>query len=152
VLAEILQAVTDTLNDHVFSVAFTATRSYLPIEKLEDLTDLAVVVCPAPVSSAISSRNARLRTHNLDIAVMRRAEATNAAVDPLMALLEEIDVFLWDREYRGLPMLQTNGETFHAAWQSSAMVGSAEAGYAPEILKSKGCFVGVLRVEYQVGL
>ncbi len=55
-LGRLADAVVDTLNAEAFSLAFTASRKYIPAYTLEELAELTVTVVPSPDSPVSINR------------------------------------------------------------------------------------------------
>ena len=91
IITTIADAVVAAMNGAIFSRAFTAQRSYLPIFDLKDMVDLHVTVVPKGVSTEASSRNASQEEYQIDVAVQQKVDSLQAeSIDPLMALVQEI--------------------------------------------------------------
>ena len=84
------------LNGHAFSTSFTATRTYLVEKQLKELLGyLFVSVVPRGEKIEPISRESFIRSLSIDIAVQKKPNAfTNAELDPLVLLVEEIVNFL----------------------------------------------------------
>lgn len=98
----IADAVTEALNAASLSLAFTATRVYVPTYLQDDLQDLKVQVVPAMLNGKIIDRGGRnLFDYKIYVGVQKiigsgpmTDDEINAICDPLMQLAEEIgDVF-----------------------------------------------------------
>lgn len=97
-LVAIAEAVKDALNTTGFSLAFTATRVYVPVHRQEDLATLTVSVVPTGLSIAPLDRaGTGMIDYTIDVGIQQRIGPTAltpaeiaAACDPLMALAEEI--------------------------------------------------------------
>ena len=91
VVVDVSEAVVGDLNAGSFSQSFTAERHYLPLYDLKALKTLRVTVVPS--GNAIEAKARRTAQHDveIDVAVQQKlADTDNAAVDPLMTLVEEI--------------------------------------------------------------
>jgi len=91
VVVAIAEAVVEELNAASFSQPFTAQRDYLPLYDLKDLKSLRVTVVPKGTAIEISGRSSNQHDVEIDVAVQQKlANTDNAAIDPLMTLVEEI--------------------------------------------------------------
>jgi hypothetical protein len=90
-ISDILDALVTSLNEGDFSQEFTATRSYTVRIDVTQAGPLQVLVVPRARSSVISTRSAFEEDPAIDIGIIQKLDAIdNAAVDPLLALVEEI--------------------------------------------------------------
>ncbi len=84
-----------------------AVRQYRPRKELKDLRNLAVTVVPKAVSTSGGTRAMQQFDCEIDIAVQQRlpgvADESDAAVDPLMLIVEELVDFLSRRRLTALP-------------------------------------------------
>lgn len=125
----IADAVTAEINGHTFAIGeFTATRSYADWD--EDFKDIQEnkptvdVVFRATTAPELDDRNSLEYVVEIDIAVRQRFGSTartsengrlkNAAVDPLVKLLEEIHEYFVSE--RGSTPLEAESDAY---WQSS---------------------------------
>jgi len=90
VLIEIADAVVAELNAATFSVPLAAVRGYRPVFELGEMTALHVSVVPHGQSSKALDRNRDSFDYSVDVAVQQKVEPTNATLDALMMLVEEI--------------------------------------------------------------
>ena len=98
VIITIADAVAAELNEKEWSLPFTATRVYVPVHELRDLSTLTVTVVPKSLKPTLLSRSgANLYDYLIDIGIQQligQGQMTdaqiNSAADPLMALAEEI--------------------------------------------------------------
>lgn len=90
VILDIADAVVAELNNTPFSLPFTAERHYRPRYDLAEMTTLRVSVVPR--SSEAQGLNRELDGYDyvIDIAVQQRTDMSQAALDALMTLAEEI--------------------------------------------------------------
>jgi len=94
-ITDIADAIAADLNAETFSVDFTAVRTCLPSFDLTDLADLQVCVVPVAKSSTRASRGSWEDGHEIHVGVQQKlTNVTNAVIDPLMELVEEIEDFL----------------------------------------------------------
>jgi hypothetical protein len=104
-MTDIAEAVLTALNMSTLSQSFTATRSYVPVRQLEELSTLRVTVVASSLEMVILDRSGRGQfDYVVDIGVqknigcgpMTEAQVV-AACDPLMLLVEEIvDLFRFE--------------------------------------------------------
>ena len=91
VVTVIGDTVVSELNAASFSQSFTAERNYLPLYDLNELKTLRVTVVPTAATLETKSRKSAQHDVEIDIAVQQKVTDTNnPAIDPLMALVEEI--------------------------------------------------------------
>ena len=134
-ITDIAEAVTDELNGGSFSMAFTAERKAVPMAKLSEMDSLHVTVVPREVESAALDRTRDSHDVKVDVAIQKRvASLENDAVDPLMALVQEIADFLNRRNVGG------------ALWKKT----ENKPVYSPEHLREMKQFTSVLTLTYQV--
>lgn len=139
VVVEITEAVVASLNATMFSLPFTAVRSYLPQYKLAEMQTLRVTVVPR---SAVLSSVDRSRSQTdlaVDIAIQKKyALGTNPELDLLTSLVEEIlEHTRTHRQLEGLPQVH---------WVKSEFT----ALYAPDHMEKFRQFTSVLTVTYRV--
>src|SRR5690606_15007347 len=92
---QVADSVTAQLNSASLSKPFTAKRLYVPNFALEDLAELTVSVAPRDIVLSALDRLTNRCNVRVDIAVLQKFKSgTNAEIDPLLNLIEEItDVF-----------------------------------------------------------
>lgn len=91
VIVDIADAVVAELNEHSFSLDFTAERAYLPRYELEEMETLRVTVVPSSVQITTVSRAGEQYDYGIDMGVQKRRTTTDdAELDGLMDLVEEI--------------------------------------------------------------
>jgi len=138
VITEITQAVVSELNGGAFSLAFTAERAYLPCFDLQEMQSLHVTVVARSVSQSKLDRGRCQKEIEIDIAVQKRvAGETEAELDPLMDLVQEIGDYLSGRELGGVP---------NAIWVKTVN----EPIFAQEHLSEMRQFTSLLTVTYRV--
>ncbi len=86
----IADAVVAEINGTTFSLPMTAQRHYQPKFELSELTDLKVSVVPRALSSKALDRNRDSFDFKIDVAVQKKTDMSPAALDGLMALVEEV--------------------------------------------------------------
>jgi len=143
VLADISDAVVATLNGHTFGMSFTAVRSYRPVYTREEMKDLHVTVVPGGYAMENLGRGQVQEDYTVEIAVQQAPETTdNAALDPLVGLVEEIrDFFLANRRLAAMPSVICLRVAFAAG---------SDRGYAPEHLDQLQQFTSVLALTFRV--
>jgi len=141
----IAEAVKADLNAESFSQSFTATREYLPRYGPGDLQTLRVVVVPAGWSSDLADRGrVRIRDWGVDVAVVKKLDPSdNAAVDPLMALLDEIV----DRYEQQESLATYTAGT--ARLVKAEAYPAAPAGYVPEEMEAGRLFWGLVKLTFR---
>ena len=134
-ITDLAQAVADALNAGTFSMEFTAERVALPDFELADMKDLHVTVVPREVESALLDRARDSHDVKVDVAVQKKLDAlTKEAVDPLMALVQEIATYL-NRRNLG-----------DALWRKT----ENKPVYSPEHLREMRQFTSVLTLTYRL--
>jgi hypothetical protein len=90
-VADIADAVTAEINGATLG-AFTAARVYRPQFTLEQLAALTVTVVPGPIERERLARGSNVqKTYTVGVSVQQKVEdETNASIDPLVALAEQI--------------------------------------------------------------
>lgn len=96
---QVADAVTSQLNAAALSQSFTAERLYIPNFELAKLNQLRVTVVPSELHVRSLDRNRNSYEAEIDIAVQKKfKQGSNAEIDPLIALVEEIaDLFRLQR-------------------------------------------------------
>jgi hypothetical protein len=89
-IIQIADAVVAQLNAAAFSQALTATRHYAPSFKLPDMKELHVTVVPRAISSTSLDRSRDTFSYEVDVAVQKKTDGEQLALDALMTLVEEI--------------------------------------------------------------
>lgn len=139
VIAAVADEIVSKVNGGSFSQSFTAVRAYVHSTRLKDNDALAVYVAPKDASTEWLARGERQRELTFYASVMKRLPQgfTNADVDSLVALVEEIDGYLSNAANR----LITNG-----SFVSSELVPPVDGRHLIEW----GQFTGVIEVTYRV--
>eukprot|EP00913_Durusdinium_trenchii_P005643 g5261.t1 len=84
--------------------SFTAVRAYVPIYELEELDALQVTVVPKSLETEMADRARDHETYRIDVAVQKRlSEITNAVIDPMTLLAEEVSDYMRRRALTGFP-------------------------------------------------
>ena len=143
VLADISDAVVAALNGHTFGMPFTAVRSYRPVYTREEMKDLHVTVVPGGYTMENLGRGQVQEDYTVEIAVQQAPETMgNAALDPLVGLVEEIrDFFLANRRLAAMPSV---------ICLKAAFAAGSDRGYAPEHLDQLQQFTSVLALTFRV--
>lgn len=131
-LVDVAEAIVVALNGEVFTPAFVATRDYEPTFDLQDAA-LRVTVVPRALPSGILSRSESQSDAQIDIGVQKKVSgsATNAEMDALISLVEEIAIFVRaEREFSTSRWIRTENDPI----------------YSPEHLKDMRQFTSVLTV------
>ena len=137
-IVDIADAVVAELNAGQFSQAFTAVRSYRPQYDLSEMTTLHVTVVPKGVEMVTVSRNSVQHDVSVDVAVQKKLETeSNAEIDPLMALVEELADFFRLRRLAACP---------NAVWMKT----ENEPVYSPGHLEELRQFTSVLTLTFRV--
>jgi len=137
-IIDIADAVVGELNGHTFSKPFKAVRHYRPVFELADMAALHVTVVPRGVEMQAASRVQVQHDFAVDIGVQKKLEtASNAEIDALMALVEEIADFFRLRRLQSVP---------GAVWART----ENQPVYAPEHLEQLRQFTSVLTLTFRV--
>ena len=140
VLFDIAEAVKVFLNGTTFSQAFVAARDYLPEFPLEDMeaNGLQVLVCPSAEEIDEFTREKNQYDVSIDVGVIKKLPTrTKADIDPLVQLVEEIQVSL----HR---VLTVGGET--AGWVGSR----CDPIYSRKHLREQGVFFSVTTIVFRI--
>ena len=139
---DIAEAVKEELNDQYSPGTFTATRRYIPITKLEDLTTLAVTVVPKSAEREPVNRADTIHSVEIDIAIQQKLAAGQsaaeelAATDTLMDLVDAIEDHLENRKPTDMPTVRWVGSENHVI-------------YSPEQLIELRAFLSIITVTYE---
>ena len=134
VIIDIADAVVAELNATQFSQPFEAKRSYLPRFDLPEMKDVHVTVVPKGVTVLPGTRVHNQHDYEIDVAVQKKV--ADAAIDPLMRLVEEIADHFRSKRL--------------AAMSNVAWAGTAHSPiYAPEHLEQMGQFTSVLTLTFR---
>lgn len=142
-VVEIADAVVAALNAHTFSQAFTAERYYLPEFDLTAMDQLHVSVVPAELDEELADRIRDRAEYKIHVAVQKRVAKQEppgldtAAIDALMALVEEIDDLF---RHKPLPGYE------QAHWTKT----ENKPIYDPKHLKEHGQFTSLLVFTFRV--
>ena len=138
IITDIADAVVAELNGHTFSQPFTAVRTYDTTLALEDAGTLHVTVVPKALTEEVASRAADQVDYAIDVGVRKKpAQVSNAEMDPLVTLVEEIRTFFRRRRltaYPGAMCIRT----------------PIEPVFAPEHLREYGQFTSILGLTFRV--
>ncbi len=105
--AKVAEALKDLINAQSFSMPFTAVRSYAPFYRLEDLRELAVVVCPRLQEVEIASRGEDNDDITVDVWVQMQVRGKDATTDAdaVSYLASQILKYLRRRKISSMPSL-----------------------------------------------
>lgn len=90
---DIADALAAGISAYTFSAPYQsvqAVRRYVPDDDSTDVRSLKISVVPGPVQTEKTSRAQDLFTHDVAIVVVKGVDGSNAAIDALMKLCEEI--------------------------------------------------------------
>lgn len=135
-LARLADAITTEINAQSWSQSCTATRVYLPLVDLDDLSTLAVHVVPARQTDTRIDRSQEQTDYTIDIFVAKETADDQDANDALLYLLHEMH-----RHFRG-----TRNEDPSAICVKREVLNQAPAGYNLDDLDQRRQFTGVLRL------
>lgn len=139
-IAEIADAVKDSLNQATFSPAFTAVRLYVPSFELTDMDTLHVSVVPRAARTTQLDRSRMTREVDVDVAVQQRfASDALTTIDPLLELAEEIAAYFAQPTQRQLGALA-------AVWLRTAH----DPIYVPEHLDELRQLTSVVTLTFRV--
>jgi hypothetical protein len=138
VITDIADAVVTEMNGHTFGQAFTAVRTYDTTLPLEDAGTLRVTVVPKALAEEVASRAADQVDYVIDVGVRKKpSQGSNAELDLLVALVEEIRAFFRRRRltaYPGVMCVRT----------------PVEPVFAPEHLREYGQFTSILSLTFRM--
>lgn len=89
----IAQAVTEDLNLGTFDLEFTAERLPLVLFDLPDMETLRVSVLAADDEGTVSGRSSTEHDYKVFVVITQKVPATNAAIDPIKKLAQQIGDF-----------------------------------------------------------
>jgi len=136
-ITKIADAVVDELNEHEFSLPFTALRHYQPVYDLQEMKSLHVTVVPRAADTAVLDRTNCKDTVQIDIAVQKKlTSVTLEEIDPYMDLVQEISDFFKQRRLKNLPVV---------IWIGT----SNKPIYSPEHLQQLHQFTSVLTLSFR---
>ena len=90
VIIDIADAVVAQLNGATLSQPLIAVRHYQPKFELSEMTELKVSVVPRSLASKTLDRNRDSFEYQIDVAVQQKTDMSQASLDGLMNLVEEI--------------------------------------------------------------
>jgi hypothetical protein len=122
-LVDVADALVDAINGHEWSQSFAAARSMVPEYRLQDMATLGVVVVPRSQAPMTVTRG----THQLecvyDIAVQHRlAAVVDDDIQALMDLVEELIVFLMDRDMGNAQYMSLKNEPAYSVDELQSML------------------------------
>jgi hypothetical protein len=138
VILEIADAVVAELNSASFSLPFTAVRHYQPTFDLMEMKTLHVSVVPRSLLAANAvDRNQASVDYLIDVGVQQKTDMSQAALDSLMALVEEIADHFRGKPLAGYPVAR-------------CMVVKNEPIYFPDHLERLRQFTSVVTLTFRV--
>jgi hypothetical protein len=110
IVSEVAEAVRAELDAGQFSIPFKAVRAFRHDQTLPEGKELRVSVVPKSVSMAPASRGVCAYDIQIFVAVMKKLDrAAPEAVDPLLALVEELADFFRFRRLEKCPAAMWTG-------------------------------------------
>lgn len=103
VVVDIAEAIVAQLNGGTFSQPFTAVRKYAPVFDLAEMDTLHVTVVPHADTETRFDRDTFQEDYSIDIGVQKRVDMTEAALDAMVLLTQEIKDFLRTTPLAGCP-------------------------------------------------
>ncbi len=101
-ITQLADAIVADLNDHTFSQAFQAQRTYLPHWKLEELSTIRVSVVPKDDVGERASRTQWQEDYQVDVAIQQKLGANESEqMDALILLGQELADFFKSRNPTG---------------------------------------------------
>lgn len=140
---QIADALADGLTNHTFSAPYesiVAKRLYVPDYEGPDLRTLKVSVVPGTIESERSARGQDLFTHEIVVVIGKLVDGSNAEVDELANLAEEI-VDAIRSELLTLPGMPESARYFGAAMQTT---------FDRDALTDRRVFLAQIGVTYRV--
>jgi len=138
-LVEVADAVKDLINTGTFSPVVVATRLYAPDFTLEDLANLKVSVIPRSMETTIQTREKARDDAFIDVGIQDKVTDNLADINPLMNLVDDIDLFLRDRIRRKL------GAPANAGW-----IATTRTAYDLDHLEKLRVFTSILSLTYRL--
>ena len=156
---DVAQAIVDELNDHSFSLAFTAVRQAGEISYELTNNDLAVDVVPFQMRCMLESHGTANYKVTTSICVRKKIATheqgsdgwmPNTQIDPLFVLLQEINDYFMPSKDTGRSGRRLTGVE-EAAWMENAKE-NEDGVFGPyaKYLREEKQFVGIVRVTYDV--
>lgn len=137
-MTQVAEAVKVMVNAGAYSLPFTAERHYRPVHDLTQLQALTVSVVPQGMTIVTAGRASNQHDYRIDVAVQQKFDDDGpAALDPLMAVVEEIADHMRFKRLASLP---------EAIWVKTENVPI----YAPEHLEQHRVFTSVLTLTYRI--
>lgn len=137
-ITAVADAVVAELNGQSFTLPFTAQRHYQARYELSDLKTLHVTVIPNGLTTGNLGRGGTQREVAIDIAVQQKlSKETNADIDPLSSLAEEIAESFQAKRLANSP---------NAIWVKT----EHRAIYATEHLQQYRQFTSVMTLTFRV--
>jgi hypothetical protein len=138
VILDIADAVVAELNAASFSLPFTAVRHYQPKFDLMEMKTLHVSVVPRSILAAKTvDRNQSSADYLIDVGVQQKTDLSQASLDGLMALVEEIAAHFGSKPLAGYPAAR-------------CMAVKNEPIYFPDHLEQLRQFTSVLTLTFRV--
>lgn len=136
VFVDVAESFKDAINALTLSMAFEATREYVPTRDVQDVAELAVMVVPAEAEGEAAARGRVGWDVAVDVGIQKKVSADyGAEVDALAAFAQEI------ADAQALQSLAIG-----ARFQGVKFL----AIYVPEHLRQSRVFTSVLRFEYKL--
>lgn len=102
VIVQIADAIVADLNDHDFSLEFTAERTYMPRYKTEDLEQVQVSVVPKDDVGQRASRAQWQQDYKIDLAVQQKlGDDEKTQMDALILLGQELSDYFKEHNPTG---------------------------------------------------
>jgi len=138
-LVEVADAVKNLINTGTFTPVVTAVRLFVPDFTLETLAALKVTVVPRGMDTTIQTREQARDDALIDVAIQDRVADNLAAVNPLMDLVDEIDLFLRNRIRRKL-----------IAPANAGWIATTRTAYDVDHMEQLRVFTSVLSLTYRL--
>jgi len=102
VIVQIADAIVADLNDHDFSLEFTAERTYMPRYKTEELEQVQVSVVPKDDVGQRASRAQWQQDYKIDLAIQQKlGDDEQAQMDALILLGQELADYFKEQNLAG---------------------------------------------------
>jgi len=140
---EISDALAAGISSYEFSAPYAsvnADRRYVPDDDGTAVRSLQVSVVPGPVETERSSRGQDLFTHEIMVVIAKSVDGSNAEVDALTNLAEEI-VDAIRSDLLVMPTMPANAKYFGAAMQTT---------FDRDSLMDRRVFLAQINVTYRV--
>jgi hypothetical protein len=136
-IVAIADAVVAQLNATTFAQPMAASRHYVPVFELSEMSQLRVSVVPKAITSASLDRNRDRFDYLIDVAVQRKLGPSLGNLDAMLELVEEISDHFRSHPLTGFP-------------EARCVEVENDPVYAPDHLEEFRTFTSLLTLTYRV--